>query len=98
MSVRLPKYRIHIGSGQALIAINGHRIYLGTYNSPESLEKYRRHITQLVTAGSKVEPCHPQEPLAINDLILRYYRYAQGYYVKNGQPTDHSRNEAGGCV
>jgi hypothetical protein len=38
MSVRIPKYRLHKGSGQALIQINGHRIYLGTYNSPESKE------------------------------------------------------------
>ena len=29
MSVRIPKYRLHKASGQALVAINGRRIYLG---------------------------------------------------------------------
>ena len=28
------------------------------------------------------------KPLTINALILRYFRYAQTYYVKNGQQTD----------
>ena len=88
MSVRLPKYRHHKGSGQALIQIQGRRFYLGAYNSPESQEKYHRYIAQLVTPGSTVEVTLPDKPLAINDLILRYFRFAKSYYVKNGQPTD----------
>jgi len=36
MSVRVPKYRHHKGSGQALVQINRERIYLGVYDSPES--------------------------------------------------------------
>jgi hypothetical protein len=84
MSVHLPKYRLHKGSGQALIQINGHRIYLGTYNSPESKEKYRRYINQLVTSGSTIEIIGPDKSPTINSLILEYYRFAQTYYVKNG--------------
>jgi len=44
MSVRVPKYRLHKGSGQALVQINGQRIYLGVYESAESKEKYRRIV------------------------------------------------------
>ena len=88
MSVRLPKYRLHKGSGQALIQIQGRRIYLGTYNSPESKEKYRQYIAQLTTPGSTVEASGPDEPLIINTLILQYFRYAKAYYVKNDQQTD----------
>jgi len=88
MSVRLPKYRHHKASGQALVLINGRRIYLGTYNSPESQERYRRYITQLVAPGLAVDESRTEQALTINALILRYYRYAQTYYVKNGQPTD----------
>ena len=88
MSVRLPKYRLHKGSGQALIQIQGRRIYLGPHNSPESKEKYRQYIAQLAAPSSTVQDCQPDDPLLINALILRYYRYAKAYYVKNGQMTD----------
>jgi integrase len=88
MSVHLPKYRLHKSSGQALIQINGHRIYLGVYNSPESKEKYRRYINQLVISGSTIEIIGPDKSPTINSLILKYYRSAQTYYVKNGQTTD----------
>jgi integrase len=88
MSVRLPKYRHHKGSGQALVVIKDQRIYLGKYNSPESKEKYRRCIAQLISPSPKVEDGQPAESPTINSLILGYYRYAQTYYVKNGKPTD----------
>ncbi len=87
MSVRLPKYRLHKGSGQALIQIQGRRIYLGPFNSPESKEKYRQHIAQLAVSGPSVEDHEPGEQLLINALVLRYYRYAKAYYVKNGRTT-----------
>ncbi len=41
MSVRPPKYRLHKGSGQALVQINGKRIYLGKFGTEESKEEYR---------------------------------------------------------
>jgi hypothetical protein len=44
LTVRVPKYRLHNGSGQALVEIGGRRIYLGKYNSAESGEKYRRLV------------------------------------------------------
>ena len=47
MPFRTPKYRLHKGSGQALVQINGERIYLGKYGAEESKEKYR-------TAGRRV--------------------------------------------
>jgi len=31
MSVHTPKYRLHKASGQALVQLNGRRIYLGKY-------------------------------------------------------------------
>ncbi len=88
MSVHLPKYRHHKGSGQALVVIKDRRIYLGKYDSPESKEKYHRCITQLIAPGPTVEACQPDKSPTINALILGYHRYAQTYYVKNGKPTD----------
>ena len=38
MARQIPKYRHHKGSGQALVQIDGRRIYLGKFDSPESRE------------------------------------------------------------
>lgn len=40
MATRVPKYRHHKPTGQALIETQGRRIYLGKFNSPESRERY----------------------------------------------------------
>jgi len=44
MSFRPPKYRLHKGSGQALVQLNGERTYLGKYGSEDSKEAYRRLV------------------------------------------------------
>ena len=41
MTIRIPKYRLHKTSGQALVQIRGKRIYLGKHGTPESRERYR---------------------------------------------------------
>jgi integrase len=33
----------------------------------------------------------PQEPLLVKELVLRYWRHAEAYYVKNGRPTGEHR-------
>ena len=90
MSVRIPKYRLHRGSGQALVQINGRRIYLGKHDTPQSHEEYRRLIAKFL-AGEEAgfvakDDGHPM--LNINELILAYFKFATTYYVKYGQPTD----------
>jgi len=90
MTVRVPKYRLHKGSGQALVQIRGERIYLGKYGSEESQEKYRRLIAEFLAgrdlSSSPAQPASCPD-LTINELILAYYKYAQSYYVKDGRPT-----------
>ena len=53
MSTRIPKYRLHKGSGQALVQINGERIYLGKHGSAESKEKYQRIIAEWLVSVSE---------------------------------------------
>ena len=92
MSFRVPKspkYRLHKGSGQALVQIRGSRIYLGKYGSETSKEKYRRLVAEFMSTGA--DPVSGQlasnDDVAINELILRYWRFALDYYRKNGQLT-----------
>ena len=49
MSFQVPKYRLHKGSGQALVQVRGRRIYLGKHGSSQSKEKYRRLVAEVLT-------------------------------------------------
>jgi peroxiredoxin len=92
MSFRTPKYRLHKGSGQALVQLNGERIYLGKFNTKESKEKYRRLVAEFLASGpdgsenaAVVVPS--LSPIWIKHLIIAYWRFAKSHYVRNGQPT-----------
>jgi len=41
-----PKYRLHKGTGQALVSLAGRKIYLGKYGSPQSHQRYEQAIAQ----------------------------------------------------
>ena len=92
MGRRIPKYRLHKGSGQALVQLDGRRIYLGKYDTPESHEAYNRVIAEWLAASRQNTPqkqraTAPGEQLTISELLLLYWRFAKGYYVRNGEPT-----------
>ena len=92
MSTRIPKYRLHKGSGQALVQIAGRRIYLGPHGSDESHQLYRRLVGEWLSHGETLAPTdhHDRAPreMTINELVLAYWKFASSYYVKAGKPTD----------
>ena len=97
MTFRTPKYRLHKGSGQALVQINGERVYLGKYGSAESKEKYRRRVAEFLARGYKPKSESQGsgrlvEPTKVNRLILAFWQHAKQRYVKNGQPTSEIRS------
>ncbi len=90
MPTRIPKYRLHKGSGQALVQIDGRRIYLGKHGTEESRERYRRVVGEWLsnhrhTTQNRPEQ-QPGEGLSINELLLAYWRFAERHYVKDGEP------------
>jgi integrase len=88
MSVRVPKYRFHKASGQALVEIGGRHFYLGQYESPESHEKYRRLITRYLSQKPLGDEDKSRPSTRIDQLILQYFRFAKTYYLKNGKTTE----------
>jgi integrase len=104
---RTPKYRLHKGSGQALVQLNGRRFYLGRHGTPESRERYYRLLAEWLASGRAPDqsPCSsPGEtsspadkptPLTISELVLAYWRHAKTYYVKHGQVTGELDNLRG---
>ncbi len=92
MSFRTPKYRLHKGSGQALVQINGERIYLGKYGTEESKEKYRRLVAEFLAGGLKLKAdaqgsLRLAYHIKVKEMILAFWQRAKRRYVKNGQPT-----------
>jgi len=48
-SRRIPKYRLHRGSGQAMVMLNGRAHYLGRHNIPHSKERYDRLVRPMAS-------------------------------------------------
>jgi hypothetical protein len=90
---RLPSYRLHKQSGQAVVTLTdglgGRRdVLLGKYDSPESRTEYARVVAAWESSGRKLSfvlESHPS--LSIAELILAYWRFVEGYYLKDGKPT-----------
>lgn len=96
---RVPNYRLHKASGQAVVVHKGRSHYLGKYGSPGSRAAYDRVVADILKLRSSTEPESPvpQEtsskpvndgpPLLVSELVLRYWKFATNYYRKNDQPT-----------
>lgn len=84
-----PKYRRHKASGRAFVELDGKRIYLGTYGSPESRVKYNRLVGEYLLADRSVPPSLKDEAssLLITELCISYLRWARSFYQKAEKPT-----------
>jgi integrase len=87
--MRIPKMRQHKATGQARVRLpsaNGkHRdVYLGEWGSKEAQDKYDRLIAELLRNHDQPDIV----AVTINRLCVSYMEYAQGYYVKDGRPTN----------
>ena len=79
---RVPSYRRHKPSGQAVVTLNGHDYYLGRYGTKQSKAEYQRLVGEWLAGGGA---CPPGDDLTIAELCFAYVRYAKGYYrVKPG--------------
>ena len=81
----LPSYRRHKPSGQAIVTLDGKDIYLGHHGTPASRAEYDRLIGEWLTHGRR-RPSAPNRlpALTVNDLILRYWKFAEKYYCRDG--------------
>jgi integrase len=91
---KVPSYRLHKPSNQAIVVLNGRMYYLGRYGSLESRAEYDRLIAEWKSRRRVTPPprasnstSRPDSDLTIVELIAAYWRHAEVYYRKNGQPT-----------
>ena len=83
----VPKYRKHRASGQAVVTLNGRDNYLGPHGSKASGIEYDRLISEWL-ACNRNPFVSGSSSLTVSKLIARYWGFAQGFYRKNGQPTN----------
>ncbi len=94
-----PAYRRHKARYCAVVTVDGKNHYLGPWQSPESHEKYATLIAEwrrnngTLPATPTAAPGDDHAPLTVGELILAYFQFAQGHYVKNGRPTSEQ-----GCL
>ncbi len=87
MSDRLPSYRHHKPSGQAVVTLNGRDFYLGEFDSPSSRDAYDRLVCEWLSHGRQLPNVVACGNLSIVELMAAYLRFAEGYYSRDGKPT-----------
>lgn len=53
---RIPSYRHHRPTGQAVVRLDGRDHYLGRFGTPESRQRYDRLIAEWITARHARRP------------------------------------------
>ena len=74
---KLPSYRLHKASGQAICRILGRTYYLGAYGSEESKREF-----QVLVAESLTNPHFGIEKkrISVAEGVVSYLKYAESYY------------------
>jgi hypothetical protein len=90
---RTPSYCLHKASGQAVVRIDGRDHYLGKYATAESRAEYDRLIAEWLGNGRRLAAPAAEDGLAVAELILAYWRWAEGYYRdERGEPGPELEN------
>src|SRR5258708_7963033 len=86
---KLPSYRLHKPSGQAVVTVGGKDHYLGPHGTQLSKAEYDRVIAEWLANGrrSVASPSNGTAQLTVSEMILRYWVFAKHHYRRDGQPT-----------
>lgn len=98
---RIPSYRLHKASNQAVVVLNGRSFYLGVFGTAESKAEYQRIIAEWLAnqrrplpaanVGSVGPTSFTSSPathdLTVTELCVANWQHAKQDYVKDGEPT-----------
>ena len=92
---RIPSYRRHKPTGQAVVTLDGRDIYLGRWNTKASRQEYDRLIGEWVANGRQL-PVRHSGSLTISELTAAYLRHAKTY-LRQERPAHRraGRNQGG---
>lgn len=83
---RVPSYRLHKASGQAIVTIAGRDHYLGKHGTEASRRAYDALVGRWI-AGGRAAVEEPDRGATVVEVIEAFWTWAQGYYRKDGKPT-----------
>jgi len=95
---KVPSYRLHKPTGQAVVRIDGRDHYLGRHGTEASHEAYRRAIAEwlaLAPSPTAPRPGSTDAPdMSVNELTLRFWdRFADRHYRRpDGSPSGELDN------
>lgn len=78
---RIPSYRLHKSTGQAVVTLSGHDHYLGPHGSPESHAAYQRVVAEWLSRNRQPETERTPD-LTVSELLTAYMAFALVYYRK----------------
>ena len=68
---KLPSYRLHKPSGQAVVTLGGRDVYLGPHNSRTSRAEYDRVVAEWLANGRQLITSPPDDATEIGAVRMR---------------------------
>jgi hypothetical protein len=75
---RVPSYRLHRQSGQAVVTLSGRDVLLGAYNTRESRDRYNRAVAEWVANGRQLRA--DAAVATVTMVVLAYWKHCGEYY------------------
>ncbi len=85
--VRVPSYRHHKPSGQAVVTLSGRDLYLGPWKSPDSKREYKRLVAEWLASAGSPWPCRPGCTASVQELAAAYWTHLQRTYAPTTLPS-----------
>lgn len=89
---RIPKYRKHRATGQAVVTLDGHDVYRCAHGRNARRIEYDRQIGEWLAAGRQLAFVDANFDLTICEILARYWQFAKQHYRKEGRATPEVNN------
>ncbi len=91
-NLRVPGCTKHKASGQAVVRLNGKDHYLGRFDSDQAATAYERLIAEWLAGGRQPLATDDDSELSVEEVLARYWVFAEQHYRKRGEPTKELEN------
>jgi integrase len=80
-SKRVPGYRLHKPSGQAVVTLSGRDFYLGRHGAKASRARYEQLVGEWLANGRRLPAKHADEDATVAELLAAYLDWADGHHA-----------------
>src|SRR5687768_5693111 len=84
---RVPAYRRHKPSGQAVVTLGGRDVYLGAHGSDRSRAAYERAVAEWLSSGRATRPPGRCAARTVDELLVAFFAHARMYYRRTDGST-----------